>query len=157
MNSLEGTVMFDNLNFKAVTAAGKSSSELVSITHSFKTKKNELLFRISHEAMERCGFQYQDKVQLLFANDNTVCRIMKSDKPGSVTLSQQTKKSDTSPAIIRLSFRAGLPDFLAQESKGTNKTFNRVKYLHKDDMIEFKDGCLTFQLDLVDSEEDDEI
>lgn len=79
---------------------------------------------------------------------------MKSDKPGSVTLSQQTKKSDTSPAVIRLSFRAGLPDFLAQESKGTDKKLSRVKYLHKDDMIEFKEGCLTFQLDSVDSEED---
>lgn len=147
--------MFDNLKFKAVTTAGKSSSELVSITHSFKTKKNELLFRISNEAMEKCGFQYQDKVQILFADGNTVCRIMKSDKPGCVTLSQQTKKSDTSPAVIRLSFRAGLPDFLAQESKGTDKKLNRVKYLHKDDMIEFKEGCLTFQLDLVDSEEDE--
>ncbi|MEI4971552.1 hypothetical protein ACET9E_10005 [Aeromonas caviae] len=147
--------MFDNLKFKAVTTTGKSTSEPVSITHSFKTKKNELLFRISSEVMEQCNFQYQDKVQILFASDNTVCRIQKSDKPGCVTLSQQSKKSEASPAIIRLSFRPGLPDFLTQESKVARKQFCRVKYLHKDDLIEFKDGCLTFQLDLVDSEEEE--
>ncbi|HDZ8910414.1 TPA: hypothetical protein RUX66_003214 [Aeromonas dhakensis] len=149
--------MFDNLSFKPITTTGRGSSELISITHSFKTKKNEILFRISHEVMEKCNFRYQDKVQILFANNNTVCRIMHSDKAGSVTLSQQSKKSETSPALVRLSFRPGLPDFLSKEGKAAHQTLNRVKYVHKEGKIDFQDGCVTFELELAEVEDDGEL
>ncbi|EKO4002936.1 hypothetical protein DXJ58_22280 [Vibrio fluvialis] len=143
--------MFDNLNFKTVTTTGRNvSNDPVSITHSVTEKKNEVLFRLSRETMDSCGMKYGDKVHVQFANNNTVCRIIKSDSVGSVTLSQQVKDSESSAGIIRLTYKPTLPNFIETESKQNGSPVTKVRYVHENGMIEYskEQNAVTFQLKL---------
>ncbi len=154
--------MFNNIEFKTVTSNSRSSSGgLVSIVHSKLGKKNEIIFRVSKEAMDLSGFLYGDKVVVQFGSDDGVCRITKSDNGGSVTLSKQVAKSDASAGVIRLTYKEGLPDFLKKESNIEMRNVVRVKYVHKEKMIEYNKvvGQVTFQLerDSFDKEKDDYI
>lgn len=143
--------MFDSLDFKKVTTTGRATSnDPVSITHSFKTKKNEIMFRLSRDVMDKCDFKYHDKVHILFAADDTVCRIIKSDQAGAVTLSQQIKGNENSAGLVRLTYKSSLPNFLEKESK--DKILDRVRYVHEDDKIQYDSGAVTFQLKLVDTD-----
>ncbi|EHH2456324.1 hypothetical protein J7X56_004595 [Vibrio parahaemolyticus] len=147
--------MFDNLDFKTVTTTGRGvSNDPVSIVHSHKTKKNEILFRLAREAMDKCGFVYGEKVHVQFAADNSVCRIIKSTKSGSVTLSQQVKDNPNSAGVVRLTYKSTLPDFLGKESRADNKKYNRVRYVHEDDKIQYDKDMITFQLSRVEADEE---
>ena len=148
--------MFDNLDFKTVTSLGRSgSNDLISITHNDSGSKNELMFRLSKEVMDKSGFAYRDKVIIQFAQDDTICRIIKSDEQGSVTLSKQVQKNPFSASVIRLIFKYGLPNFLEKESKKDGKKYEKVKYVHEDNMIQYDPdfGQVTFKLKL--DEKDD--
>ncbi|MDO6544285.1 hypothetical protein [Photobacterium sanguinicancri] len=146
--------MFDQLNFKTVTTAGRSTSnDPVSITHSHKTKKNEILFRLSRETMDKCGFTYGCKVHIQFAAEGTVCRILKSDASGAMKLGQQTKDNESSAGIVRLTYKDVLPNFLKIESEKDAKEYVRVRYINQDDMIQYEDDTLTFQLKRIEAEQ----
>ncbi|WP_260847956.1 hypothetical protein [Shewanella algae] len=147
----EAKVMFDNLDFSTITTAGRSKSgDLVSITHSDSGKKNELMFRLSKEAMDKSGFEYGDKVVIQFAANDSVCRIMKSDSSGSVTLSKQVQTNPMSAAIIRMTFKYGMPNFLEKEQANHTTELVKVRYVHEDKQIQYdKDvGQVTFKLKL---------
>lgn len=148
--------MFENLDFKTVTTVGRSgSNDLISITHNDSGSKNELIFRLSKEAMDKAGFEYKDKVIIQFAQEDTICRIVKSDEQGSVTLSKQVQNNAFSASIIRLVFKYGLPNFLERESKKDGKKYKKVKYIHEDNMIQYNidNGQLTFKLKLDEKDE----
>lgn len=144
---------FDKLDFVTVTHGGRgSSNDPVSITHSFKTKKNELLFRLSRDVMDKAGLKYGDKVHIQFASDNTFCRIVASKESGSVTLSQQVKNFEQSAGLVRLTYRTSLPNFLEVEGLKLNKALKRVKYVHESDMLQCVEGSVTFKLKLAETE-----
>jgi hypothetical protein len=156
----KGLKMFDNLSFKTVTSLGRSgSNDLISITHNDSGSKNELMFRLSKEVMDKSGFAYRDKVIIQFAQEDTICRIVKSEEQGSVTLSKQVQKNPLSASVIRLTFKYGLPNFLEMESKRDGKQYERVKYVHEDNMIQYSSdiGQLTFKLKLEEKDEKDDI
>lgn len=145
--------LFSNLDdsFKTINATGRSSSsDFVSITHVDGNKKQEVIFRMSKEAMKEAKLEYRDKVLIQFASENTVCRIVKSKQGGSVTLSQQISNNEMSAGIIRITFKQGIPNFLKQENdkKSPEEPFKRVKYIHEENMIEFNEGQVTFKLKL---------
>lgn len=148
---MERLKMFDDLDFKTVTSVGRSgSNDLISITHNDSGSKNELMFRLSKEVMDKAGFAYKDKVIIQFAQEDTVCRIVKSEEQGSVTLSKQVQNNPLSASIIRLTFKYGLPNFLERESAKDGKEYKKVKYVHEGNMIQYKAdvGQLTFKLKL---------
>ncbi|MCL1059663.1 hypothetical protein L2729_16965 [Shewanella gelidimarina] len=152
--------MFDNLDFKTVTSVGRSgSNDLISITHNDSGSKSELMFRLSKEVMDKAGFEYKDKVIIQFAQEDSICRILKSDEQGSVTLSKQVQKNPLSASIIRLTFKYGLPNFLERESKRDSKEYKKVKYVHEDEKIQYDSniGQLTFKLKLEEKEEKGDI
>jgi hypothetical protein len=145
--------MFSDLekSFETINASGRaSSSDLVSISHIIGNKKEEVVIRVSKEAIKKAGIVYRDKVQIQFAANDTVCRILKSDQGGSVTLSQQISSNDMSAGIIRLVYKQGIPNFLAIENeKGSYpKPLTRIKYIHEDNMIEYGNSQITFKLKL---------
>ena len=145
--------LFDNIEgqFKTINATGRSSSnDLISITHVKGNKREEVIFRMSKDAMDQSKLNYKDKVQIQFASENTVCRIVKSTQGGSVTLSQQITNNDMSAGIIRITFKLGIPDFLKQENENISPKdpIKRVKYIHEENMIEFGEGQVTFKLKL---------
>jgi hypothetical protein len=138
-------------SFETINATGRSSSsDLISITHNIGTKKEEIAFRISKEAMKKAKLEYRDKVQIQFAANNTVCRILKSEQGGSVTLSQQITNNDMSAGIVRLMYKQGIPNFLKMEEEKLlqENKLTKVKYIHEDDQIEFADSQITFKLKL---------
>jgi hypothetical protein len=149
--------MFDNLDFTTVSAGARTkSNDPISITHNHKSKgKNELAFRLSKEIMDLSGLEYQDKVLIQFAENNSICRIAKSEDKGTVKLSKQVPNNSLSAGIVRLTFRYGLPDFIKKESEASGKNIVKVKYVHEDGMIEhLKDvGQITFKLKLESTEE----
>ncbi|MGF1762448.1 hypothetical protein [Aliivibrio kagoshimensis] len=142
--------MFDDLDFKTATAtSGRSgSNDPVSITHSFKTKKNEMLFRLTKECMDASKLTYGNKVHIQFAANNTVCRVIRTNDRSGVTISQQTKDNELSAGIIRLTYKNSLPNFLEIESKSKNLKINKVRYVHENDKIQYGEGDVTFQLKL---------
>lgn len=156
----KGLKMFENLDFKTVTSVGRSgSNDLISITHNDSGSKSELMFRLSKEAMDKAGFEYKDKVIIQFAQEDSICRILKSEDQGSVTLSKQVQKNPLSASIIRLTFKYGLPNFLERESERDGKEYKKVKYVHEDNMIQYGAdvGQLTFKLKLEEKEEKEEM
>jgi hypothetical protein len=143
--------MFSNLedSFETINASGRSSSnDLVSISHVKGSKKEEVIFRINREAMNKAELNYKDKVQIQFADNNSVCRILKTDKGGSVTLSQQISNNDLSAGIIRLIYKPSIPNFIEMENKNGLQTepLTRVKYIHENEMIEYGNSQITFKL-----------
>lgn len=138
-------------DFETINASGRSSSnDLVSISHTKGAKKQEVIFRINREAMNLAKLNYKDKVQIQFANNNTVCRILKTDKGGSVTLSQQISNNELSAAIIRLIYKPSIPNFLELENdkRDQDEPLTKVKYIHEDKMIEYGEAQITFKLKL---------
>jgi hypothetical protein len=141
--------MFESLDFTTVTAGGRSkSNDLVSITHNHTSSKNELMFRISKEAMDLAGLNYQDKLIIQFADNDSVCRFVRSDEKGAVLLSKQVKNNPLSAGIVRLTHKYGLPNFLKNETEKEGKEISKVKYVHEKEMIQYVEelGQLTFKL-----------
>jgi hypothetical protein len=155
--------MFDEFegSFEPIYATGRSgSSDLISINHVQGKKKEEVVFRVSKEAMRKANLIYRDKVQIQFANDNSICRITKSDKSGAVTLSQQVSGNEMSAGIIRLVYKQGIPNLLQKENEAlenatgsiTKKVLTKVKYVHEEGKIEYGESQITFKLKLDTSE-----
>lgn len=146
--------MFDSIKFRPVMASSRAKAyDLISVTHSKITKKNELTVRISREAMDKAGLDYKDKVLLQFSPEGDICRIEKTEGSHTLTLSQQTAKNDMSPGILRVIVKPGMPNYLEKESQKESKSFVKVKYVHEDEMIEFKPNIITFKLKLDEKEE----
>lgn len=149
--------MFENLEFTTVTAGSRTkSNDLISITQNKSKTKNELTFRINKEAMDLSGLDYQDKILIQFAENNSICRIAKSEEKGTVKLIKQVPNNPLSAGIVRLVFRYGLPNFLEKETKASGKKIVKAKYIHEDEMIEHVKGLgqLTFKLKLESTEEE---
>ncbi|MCG6238909.1 hypothetical protein [Vibrio diabolicus] len=145
--------MFDSIDFESVTRGSRrtSVSEPITITHS--TKKDgsqEHIYRISRETLDKLGLVYGDRVDILYSKDKTVCRIQKVAK-GGLKLSQQVKGSENSAALVRVVFRPEIhPDLLSMAKDIRNPERDKCKFAHKEDRIEYKEGCLTFELELLD-------
>ena len=145
--------MFDSIDFESVTKGSRraSSNEPVTITHS--TKKNgtqEHIYRLSRKTLDKLSLVYGDRVDILYNKDQTVCRIQKVDK-GGLKLGQQVKDNENSAALVRVVFRPDThPDLLTMAKSISKPERDKCKYGFKDERIEYKEGCLTFELELVD-------
>ncbi|EOE6053748.1 hypothetical protein ACKJ8N_001510 [Vibrio cholerae] len=145
--------MFDSIDFESVTIGSRRSSanEQVTITH--LTKKNgtqEHIYRLSRDTLDKLGLVYGDRVDILYSTDHSVCRIQKVDK-GGLKLGQQVKDNENSAALVRVVFRPEIhPDLLSKAKEKRNPERDKCKYGFKDKRIEYKEGCLTFELELVD-------
>jgi nucleoside-specific outer membrane channel protein Tsx len=140
--------MFENTEFKSVVtnSRGSTSNRPVFITHNKGKNKEEQTYKISSEAMNKCGFNYKDKVDIQFSPDFKICRIIKQDS--GLTLSRQTANNPQSSAVTRMLFKSGIhPDLLniAFEQSGTKKD----KVMFENGEIEYKEGVLTFELKLI--------
>lgn len=51
-----------------------------------------------------------------------------------------------SAGIIRITFKEGIPNFLEKENLLSDEKIKRVKYIHEENMIDFKPGQITFKL-----------
>ncbi|AFC58305.1 hypothetical protein [Vibrio cholerae] len=145
--------MFDSIDFESVTIGSRRSSanEQVTITH--LTKKNgtqEHIYRLSRDTLDKLGLVYGDRVDILYSKDQSVCRIQKVEK-GGLKLGQQVKDNENSAALVRVVFRPDThPDLLSKAKNIRNPERDKCKYGFKDNRIEYKEGCLTFELKLVD-------
>lgn len=126
--------LFGGYDFVTVSAR-KANSVLVKLTQSNKGKKNEISIFINKLAMDKSGFSSGDRVKVQFANNGDICRVLKSKDDPSRTI---TKSNES--GVIRMIYNKSMPNFLEDAN------CEKVKYVHVDDFIEFKDGQLTFKL-----------
>ena len=140
--------MFDNIDFKSAVSnsRGAASGSPVFISHNKGEKKEEQTYKISKEAMDKCNFNYKDKVDIQFSPDFKVCRIIKSS--AGLTLSQQTANNPQSSAVTRMLYKENVhPDLLKMAFDENGVETNKVMFENGD--IDYKDGVLTFALKLV--------
>jgi hypothetical protein len=139
--------MFDNLSFKSAVSnsRGSLSSSPVVITHNKGESKEEQTYKISREAMDKCGFEYKNKVDIQFSPDFKVCRIVKS--LSGLTLSQQTTTNPRSSAVTRMQYKEHIhPDLLKMAFTENNVETNKAMFENGE--IEYKEGILTFEIKL---------
>ena len=140
--------MFDDIDFKSAVSnsRGAASGSPVSITHNKGEKKEEQTYKISSDAMNKCGFKYKDKIDIQFSPDFRVCRVMKSST--GLTLSQQTATNPQSSAVTRMLYKENVhPDLLKMAFDENRVETNKVMFENGE--IDYKDGVLTFELKLV--------
>ncbi|EHU0373379.1 hypothetical protein NMT24_002341 [Vibrio cholerae] len=105
---------------------------------------------MSRDTLDKLGLVYGDRVDILYSKDQSVCRIQKVEK-GGLKLGQQIKDNENSAALVRVVFRPEIhPDLLSKAKEKRNPERDKCKYGFKDKRIEYKEGCLTFELELVD-------
>lgn len=126
--------LFSGCDFVTVSPR-KSSNVLVKLTQSNKGKKNEISIFINKLAMSKSGFSSGDRVDVQFAENGDVCRLLKSNVDSGRTI---TKSNES--GVVRMIYNKSMPNFLEDEDCG------KVRYVHVDGFIEFKDGQLTFRL-----------
>ena len=136
---------FDGTEFKSVVTSsrGLMCRKPVVITHNKGKNKEEQTYKISSEAMNKCGFNYKDKVDIQFSPDFKVCRIIKRDR--GLTLSKQTFSNPESSAVMRMLFKPDIhPNFIEITSKKDVVKIGKVVF--ESDKEQYEDGVLTFKL-----------